>query len=331
VPFSYYRHLSRARQAIYRKSDGISTVRLPWPEALRPLVGALAAALETEGRRPTQLATERLVDGLTSTLGLPAVRVEVLAVRPHAGWGELHGLYTATPGRTPKIQLWMRTARQRRVVAFRTYLRTLLHEVGHHLDYTLLGLKDSLHTEGFYKRESSLFHQLVPAEGDTMMTMEEWAKAPREDRLARLGRTPDELAAAVRGRDAALLARRPDPKNWSPVEVVCHLRDVEEAAQARFELILASDAPPRFLAIDPDRWAEERQYLRHEAAPAVAAFRRRRAEVLGHLGALKPPQWDRAGIHATRGPMTVDAFVTLMAWHDDNHLAQLHRALDGKP
>ena len=68
-------------------------------------------------------------------LGAPPVRVEVLAARPHAKWGELHGLYTAEHGRRPKIQLWMRTAKQKRVVAFRTYLRTLLHEVGHHLDY----------------------------------------------------------------------------------------------------------------------------------------------------------------------------------------------------
>lgn len=31
----------------------------------------------------------------------------------------------------------------------------------HHLDYELLRLADSFHTEGFYKRESSLVYQLV--------------------------------------------------------------------------------------------------------------------------------------------------------------------------
>jgi hypothetical protein len=56
----------------------------------------------------------------------------------------------------------MRTARHRRVVAFKAFLRTLLHELGHHLDYHHLKLRDSFHTEGFFKRESSLFHQLVP-------------------------------------------------------------------------------------------------------------------------------------------------------------------------
>ena len=55
----------------------------------------------------------------------------------------------------------MRTAQHKRVVAFRTFLRTLLHELCHHLDYELLKLEDSFHTEGFFKRESSLFKQLV--------------------------------------------------------------------------------------------------------------------------------------------------------------------------
>ena len=53
-------------------------------------------------------------------------------------------------------------ALKERIVAFRTFLRTLLHEIGHHLDYERLALADSFHTEGYFKRESSLFRQLVP-------------------------------------------------------------------------------------------------------------------------------------------------------------------------
>jgi hypothetical protein len=56
----------------------------------------------------------------------------------------------------------MRTAKQQRVVAFRTFLRTLLHEMCHHIDYTLYGLAESFHTEGFFRRESSLVRQLTP-------------------------------------------------------------------------------------------------------------------------------------------------------------------------
>jgi hypothetical protein len=94
------------------------------------------------------------------------MRIKVLAVRPSASWGELHGLYEPAHGRTSAIiTLWMRTAKHRRVVAFKSFLRTLLHELCHHLDYELYKLSDSFHTEGFYKRESSLFHQLVTGQG----------------------------------------------------------------------------------------------------------------------------------------------------------------------
>ena len=106
-----------------------------------------------------------LARGILETLGLEPVAVRVLAVRPSSSESELHGLYTREEDAPTRIQLWMRTAHHRRVVAFRTFLRTLLHELGHHLDYELLKLADSFHTEGFFKRESSLFKQLVPEEG----------------------------------------------------------------------------------------------------------------------------------------------------------------------
>jgi hypothetical protein len=262
-------------------------------------------------------------------LGLPPVRVEVLAARPHARWGELHGLYTAERGRTPRIQLWMRTAKQKRVVAFRTFLRTLLHEVGHHVDYTGLRLAESYHTEGFYKRESSLFHQLVTDRRTVMPTMEEYAKLPREERLKRLERTADELATAIRGQSDAALTKRPDASNWAATEVVCHLRDAEELFMMRFETILAVDEP-KLTALDPDRWAQERQYLRNDAREASAAFRKRRHESLALLRKLEPAQWQRGGVHPVRGRFTIEDFITLMAWHDDNHLDQLRRALEGR-
>lgn len=330
MPFAYYARLSRAQQAVYRRSDAITELRLPHPERFAAAVDALESALLADDRAATQAASERVVRGLLEMLGAPSVRVEVLAARPHARWGELHGLYTAERGQRPTIQLWMRTAKQKRVVAFRTYLRTLLHEVGHHLDYTVLGLDESYHTEGFYRRESSLFHQLVTDLRRTgMPTMEEYAKQPREQRMRRLERTPEELTAAVRGASDAALSKRPDAKNWAAKEVVCHLRDTEEFFMLRFATILAVDNPP-LLPPDPDRWAEERQYLRNEASDAVAAFRKRRAETLAFLRTLAPRDWERGGTHAVRGKMSIDAFVTLMAWHDDNHLDQLRRALEGR-
>jgi hypothetical protein len=160
--FAYYNRLNQTQKRIYRESDKVTVIKLPETGRLKPLITELEAVLQQEHRRRTEDISQRLVTGMAQGLDLPPVRIKVLARRPHGNWGELHGLYETAEGRTPAhITVWMRTAQRKRVVAFKTYLRTVLHEFCHHLDYTLLKLPDSFHTEGFYKRESSLFHQLT--------------------------------------------------------------------------------------------------------------------------------------------------------------------------
>jgi hypothetical protein len=160
--FSYYNHLNAAQKRMYRRSDEIHTVPLPNAAGLRPLLVELSSTLEQEDRAAVEDLCRKLAADIASVLKAPAIRVNVLAVRPHASWGELHGLYEPAQGRASAVvSVWMRTAQRRRVVAFRSFLRTLLHEICHHLDYELFGLPESFHTEGFYQRESSLFHQLA--------------------------------------------------------------------------------------------------------------------------------------------------------------------------
>lgn len=162
MTFAYYKSLSAAKKRLYRRSDEIHSIRLPQAVPLRPLAVKLEKALTTENRQRTRSLCQRIADGITSDLKVPKVRVDVLAVRPHDESSELHGLYTRQEGHRATIQLWIRTAERKKIVAFRTFLRTLLHELCHHFDYELLKFPDSLHTEGFYKRLSSLFNQLVP-------------------------------------------------------------------------------------------------------------------------------------------------------------------------
>src|SRR5262245_33628434 len=164
-----------------------------------------------------------------------------------------------------------------------------------------------------------------------MPTLEDVAKQPREERLDRMSRTADDLASAIRDQSEAALVRRPDGQNWAANEVICHLRDIEEAHFIRFHAILDND-DPRIYA-DPaaaERLAEDRQYTRADARQALAAFRRRRDESLAVLRPLTPEQWQRGCLHPTRGRVTIDMFVTMLAWHDDNHLDQLRRALEGQ-
>jgi hypothetical protein len=162
-----------------------------------------------------------------------------------------------------------------------------------------------------------------------MLTKEDVAKMPRAERLDRLGRTGHELDSAIADRTEAVLCRRPDEKNWAPKEIVCHLRDTEEFFMLRFRTLAAAHEPP-LVPADPERWAEDRQYIRNDAAEAGRSFRLRREESLAHLRGLSEAQWSRAGLHPTYGRMTVEDIVSLMVWHDANHLDQLHRALRGE-
>jgi hypothetical protein len=166
MTFGYYRRLSKRDKAVYRKSDSITKVELPDPRALGPAVRGIFAALAADDRSEVERAAIALVAGIGRQLSVRRVSVRVLAVRPSSSREELHGLYVRDDdGSLPVIHVWMRTAAKRRVVSPRTFLRTLLHEVCHHLDYELHALSDSFHTEGFFKRESSLMRQLVPTEG----------------------------------------------------------------------------------------------------------------------------------------------------------------------
>lgn len=160
--YRYYHRLSPWQQRVYRQSDQITAVPVPAAVELKDVTLAVGQALSRGEPRVTALACSHLLRRVCARLGVIPPAVTVLAERPAGHWGELHGLYNPTQGQNGTITVWMHTAKRGRVVAFRTFLRTLLHELCHHLDFALLRLSHSFHTTGFYKRESSLYKQLLP-------------------------------------------------------------------------------------------------------------------------------------------------------------------------
>ena len=162
MPFAYYAKLSAARQRIYRKSDAIERLDPPAGVDLGAHVARIRESLSRDDRAAVQRASQGLIDALVAGYAVPKVRVRVLAQRPADETGELHGLYEPEEeGERALVTVWMRTAARRDVVAFKTFLRTLVHELCHHLDYELFKLPETFHTEGFYKRESTLANALL--------------------------------------------------------------------------------------------------------------------------------------------------------------------------
>ena len=161
--FAYYDSLDPASKRTYRKSDAIPRVPLPPAAELEPLARALEPALAAENRAAVERACQALADALNAGLATPSVQVRILERRPSNNAGELQGLYEPdeVTGGKARITLWMRTARKEQVVKFRTFLRTLVHELCHHFDYELFKLPETFHTQGFYSRESLLVKELL--------------------------------------------------------------------------------------------------------------------------------------------------------------------------
>jgi len=163
MPFAYYDKLSAARKRTYRASDAIRRIEVPGVASLVPLARAIEPALASEERASVESACQALVDGINRRLAAPPVRVRVMERRPADSHGELQGLYDPdeVTGGVARITVWMRTAQRVQVVKFRTFLRTLVHEVCHHIDYEHFKLAETFHTEGFYARESALVRELL--------------------------------------------------------------------------------------------------------------------------------------------------------------------------
>jgi hypothetical protein len=158
-----FRHrLTRVQQRAYDRSNAVSAIAVEVSTRCARAVSLLEQALVHGDQPRTQRVAQVICDELCAALRLPCVRVEVRQVRPSDQRGELHGLYQAA-GRSQVISVWMLTAKRGQVVAYRTFLRTLIHEIGHHVDYEHLRLRDSFHTDGFFQRESDLVRKLLAA------------------------------------------------------------------------------------------------------------------------------------------------------------------------
>jgi FMN phosphatase YigB (HAD superfamily) len=181
------------------------------------------------------------------------------------------------------------------------------------------------------------FHILQPEQGN-LQQARAWLSTAAEHTAPQAARDSSSLLALLRGYlaaangmtaglDPAAWARRPEPDSWAPVEILCHLCDVEaEVHLPRLAAVLGGDNPFLSAAVT-DPWAEERDYRRQAPAPAVSAFLDARASLLATLQALPEARWESPARHALLGPTTLRELLANAVEHDRLHLAQLRLAI----
>jgi len=164
MPFPYYNNLSAAKKRIYRRSDAIESIPVKSAGGIHPVTIKLKKSLEDNKPRDVAKHASEICRLVCEGLDTEALIVKISSRRPSSSAEELQGFYERTEGETSVLTVWMKTAAKGQVVAFKSFIRTVLHELCHHIDYTYFNLDDSLHTEGFFKREASLYKQIVPTE-----------------------------------------------------------------------------------------------------------------------------------------------------------------------
>jgi hypothetical protein len=156
-----------------------------------------------------------------------------------------------------------------------------------------------------------------------------------ETLLLTLESTPALLARAAEELEPSQVRQRPAVGNFSLVEHVWHLADIErEGYGVRIRRILSEDEP--FLSdFDGDRIAREREYGNRDVAEGLAALAAARNRNVAKLRAIHNSEWTRRGVQEGIGPIALEDVPRMMAAHDRAHTNEIANLIahlkEGKP
>jgi len=122
----------------------------------------------------------------------------------------------------------------------------------------------------------------------------------------------------------ALLRRSPAPGEWSALECLQHIIDVERVFQSRLKAFL--DGLESFPAFNPDAEGAPEAATR-SPGDVAAEFAELREVSLAAISKLRPDDLGRTSRHAELGKVTLEEMLNEWPAHDLNHTVQAERAL----
>ncbi len=144
--------------------------------------------------------------------------------------------------------------------------------------------------------------------------------------LPSLAAGPRRIARVVGRARGARLRRRPEPREWSVVEILGHLLDAEIALGFRVRSAAAEPGGP-LVAWDQEKWTAGLHHRRADPVTTLVAFTTLRADTVALLRRLSPRQRRAAGRHPEYGGLRIDQILDHWAEHDLIHLEQIQATL----
>jgi hypothetical protein len=143
------------------------------------------------------------------------------------------------------------------------------------------------------------------------------------DPIAVYRQTPDSVEDLVRDADDEAWLGHPSPGEWSALQIVGHLLDVDVVYGFRWRLVLTEEKPS-YPGYNEKAWSELARPAPSGVVAAMTALRRANVAL---IEGLTEADWSKGGIHAEQGPEDMHRTVQKIAGHDLAHLNQLLRTL----
>jgi len=154
-------------------------------------------------------------------------------------------------------------------------------------------------------------------------TMRLMNSTDRQQLLAQLAHTPAQLSELIDRLPQDSVRVRPAPDEFSVVENICHLRDIEIEGYAIRIRRLITENHPTLSDIDGTRLAIEREYNSQDLQEALMTFTRARQENLSVLGKASDSDFEREGVLEGAGGITLEKLLEVMCEHDEGHVDEL--------
>ena len=147
-----------------------------------------------------------------------------------------------------------------------------------------------------------------------------------ETMINELRDAPEAFAMLFGPESEETLHHRPAEGEWSAVEIVCHVADLDAFNRTeRFNAILMEENP-ELPAYEPDARMTEANYQTLSATDALDFMKRERDLITALLEGLRPHELARMGTHPSRGELPLSQMAD-MRNHDRTHLDQVIAAI----
>lgn len=125
---------------------------------------------------------------------------------------------------------------------------------------------------------------------------------------------------------SAITTLRDGADGWTPLEVLCHLRDFDVIFHERAQSVVEQDQP-RFVPRDHSQMVIDGKYNQQDVQQVLADLNASRQRFIAFFESLTPEQWERHGIHAEYGEFSLTRSLIQVGHHDANHIEQITRIL----